>query len=119
MTSMTAWAQQYQASYRPRALLQEIGLREMIRTPAVLITVIICSTVLAISIVGVVAWLSYASKESTAVLLVIAAFVVPVLGAIYARLTVVDRQTNGHTTRLMDAVIDKAAGVASQDRSGQ
>lgn len=81
------------------------GFREMLRSPAVLIVMIICSTVLTLGLLGAIVWLTATEHGTEAIFTLITLFAVPVLGAMWANLTTMNQRLNGHTTRLMDAAL--------------
>lgn len=79
------------------------------RSPAVLITVVLCGTIIALSLIGVLGWLAWAQRDASTVLglvnLLISAFLLKRVSDVDARASRVEAQTNGQSQRLMDAVL--------------
>lgn len=81
----------------------------MLKTPAVAVAAIIAGTVLGLGLLGVVGWLLFADKDTAAILTLVNTILASAsLAKTYAVASKADRiadQTNGHTTRLMDAAL--------------
>lgn len=79
------------------------------KSSAVWITLIICATLLGLGLLTVIGWLLYTDKDTAAVLTlvntVMAAAVYGKVWSTHATTKRVEQQTNGNTTRLMDAAL--------------
>lgn len=86
------------------------AMRDAMRSSTpVLVTMIVCGTILGLALVGVLGWLAWAQRDASTVLglvnLLISAFLLKRVSDVDGRVVKVETQTNGHTKRLMDAVI--------------
>lgn len=83
----------------------------MLQRTGVLITLIVCGTVVALGLLGVVGWLLYQQRDAQTVLnlvnLVLTAFLFKRVGDVDTRTARVEQHVNGNTTRLMDAALKK------------
>lgn len=77
-------------------------MREALQSRAVLAVAIVCGTVVALALLLVLGWLIYAQRDATVILSLVS---ILLNALVYGRLRKVEQQTNGHTTRLMDAAL--------------
>lgn len=78
------------------------SMREALQSRAVLATAIVCGTFIALALLLVLGWLIYAQRDATLILSLVS---ILLNALVYSRLRRVEQQTNGHTTRLMDAAL--------------
>lgn len=84
-------------------------MKDAMRNPGVVAVLIVCSTVLGLALLGVMGWLLYQQRDvSTLLTLVntfVSVFLLKRMSDVDGRVGKVESQTNGHTTRLMDAAL--------------
>lgn len=77
--------------------------------PAVLITAIVCGTVLCLGLLTVVGWLLYWQRDTSTILtlvnLFLTAFLFKRVGDVDTRAAQIERHVNGTNTKLVDAVL--------------
>lgn len=78
------------------------AMKDALQSRAVVVTFVICGTVVSLALVGALAWLAWAQRDATMVLSLVS---LALNALVYGRLRKVEQQTNGHTTRLMDAAL--------------
>lgn len=85
------------------------SMRDALRNPWVAGVALVCATVVIAGVVGVLAWLIFAQRDATMVLsfvsIMINALLYKQLADVRGTVRLVERQTNGTTTRLMDAAL--------------
>jgi len=81
---------------------------------AVLVTLIICATLVILAVVGVLGWLAWAQRDASMVMslvnTLVNVFVLKRLSDVNGRIWTIEQQTNGNTQRLMDAAFGKNRG---------
>lgn len=82
---------------------------EMLKTPWVMAVLIICGTLVSLGLLGVLAWLIYSERDAQTILalvnLFITAFLWKRVGDVDTRAARVEQQTNGNTTKILDAAL--------------
>lgn len=82
-------------------------MKDAAKSPGVLIAIIICGTIVALALVGILGWLAWAQRDAsfimTLVNTVLAAWSLKRVSDVDGRVGRVEQQTNGHMTRMMDA----------------
>lgn len=101
--------QGYKGSGVAHSLIGEIkaAMKDATKSPGVLIAIIICATIVSLSLVGILGWLAWAQRDAsfimTLVNTVLAAWSLKRVSDVDGRVGKVEQQTNGHMTRVMDA----------------
>jgi len=87
------------------------SMRDALRSPWVVAVLILCSTVAVLAVLFVVGWLLYANRDPAVVVSLINtainAFLLKQMATMDGRVRTVETQTNGHTTRLMEAALKR------------
>lgn len=85
------------------------AMKDALQSRAVLITVILCGTVVALALVGVLGWLAWAQRDASYIMTLVNTFLTALLfkrvSDVNGRVVTIEQQTNGHTARLMDAAL--------------
>ena len=85
------------------------AMRDALQSRGVMVTAIICGTFVALALVGVLGWLAWAQRDAnyimTLVNTVLTALLFKRVSDVDGRVKSVETNTNGHTTRLMDAAL--------------
>lgn len=72
-------------------------------------TLIICATIIILALFIIVGWLAYAQRDATTIVailnLLISSFILKQIYNVDGRVRGVENQTNGNTSRLMDAAL--------------
>ena len=69
----------------------------------VVVTALICGTILILGVLGAIAWLSANGHGTEAIMTAIVVLVFPLLGGMWSKLGAVQQQTNGERTKMMEA----------------
>jgi len=81
----------------------------MLRSTGVVVTLIICGSVVTLGLLGIIGWLLYAGRDTAAILTLVNSLIAAVtymkLRDVDSRTTRVEQNVNGNTTRLMDAAL--------------
>lgn len=97
--------------HQPYDLWKELrsGMRDALRSPGVLAVLIVCSTILGLALISGLVFLAWTQRDATTILtmvnMVMSVFLLKRVGDVNGRVTSIEKQTNGHTTRLMDAAL--------------
>lgn len=87
------------------------AMRDAVRTPGVLVALIVCGTVVALGLLGVLGWLLYAQRDATVILslvnMAVSLFVWTKVHSVDRRTGQIEKQTNGTSERLLDAALNK------------
>ena len=94
-------------------------MKAVAQTPAVLITTIICASLLGMGLLFVVGWLLYTQRDAQTVLnlvnLFLTAFLFKRIGDVDTRTARVEQHVNGNTTKMLDAVIQSPPVANTRD----
>lgn len=84
-------------------------MNDALKSKGVLITVVLCGTVVALALVGVLAWLAWAQRDASYIMTLVNTLLTALLfkrvSDVNGRVVSIEKHTNGHTTRLMDAAL--------------
>ena len=99
--------------HQPFDLWTEVraAMKDAVRSPGVLAVLIVCSTILGLALLAVLGFLAWTQRDATTILtmvnMFISVFLLKKVGDVNGRVTSIEKQTNGHTTRLMDAALSQ------------
>ena len=84
-------------------------MRDAMRSPVVLAVAIVCGTILGLGLLGSLAWLAYVQRDATTIMTlvnsILSIYTLKRVSDVDGRVRIVETQTNGHTTRLMNVAL--------------
>jgi len=87
------------------------AMKDAARTPGVLVALIICATIVALGLLGVLGWLLYAQRDATIILTLVntavTLFIWTKVHTVDRRTGQIEKQTNGTSERLLDAALKR------------
>lgn len=85
------------------------AMNDALKSKGVLVTVVICGTVVALALVGVLGWLAWAQRDASYIMTLVNTFLTALLfkrvSDVNGRVVSIEKHTNGTTTRLLDATL--------------
>lgn len=85
------------------------AMRDAMQSRAVAAVAIVCGTLVVLVFLGIMGWLLYTQRDATMLMTlvntIVSVFLYKRLSDVDGRVRGVEKQTNGHTTRLMEAAL--------------
>jgi len=85
------------------------AMNDALKSKGVLVTVVICATAVTLALIGVLGWLAWAQRDANYIMTLVNTLLTALLfkrvSDVNGRVVSIERHTNGHTTRLMDAAL--------------
>ena len=85
------------------------AMNDALKSKGVLVTVIICGTVVTLALVGVLGWLAWAQRDANYIMTLVNTLLTALLfkrvSDVNGRVVSIEKHTNGTTSRLLDATI--------------